>query len=113
MIGLKALTNLRINVLKMSRSSKLLSVLGTSEIDRNCNLFLFVVALLIDMSKAHEAFIQKNFISRNTKTLCVRTNKIQVLELKSECLTKIICPSMLYLIYGQRNVLFSAVFCSH
>lgn len=30
-IGVKALTNLRMNVLKMSLSSKLLSVFGTSE----------------------------------------------------------------------------------
>lgn len=30
-IGVKALTNLRMNVLKMSRSSKLLSVFGTSK----------------------------------------------------------------------------------
>lgn len=38
MMGLKALTNLRMKVLKMSRSSKLLSVLGTSKMNRQFSL---------------------------------------------------------------------------
>lgn len=50
-MGLKALTNFRMNVLKMSRSSKLLSVLGTSEIHRELLLFLF---LLLDLGSLQD-----------------------------------------------------------
>lgn len=39
-IGVKALTNFRIKVLKMRRSSKLLSVLGTSEKKTICDLII-------------------------------------------------------------------------
>lgn len=39
-MGLKALTNFRIKVLKMRRSSKLLSVLGTSDLNKELALWL-------------------------------------------------------------------------
>lgn len=57
-IGVKALTNLRMNVLKMSLSSKLLSVFGTSKKQRqNINYLLATLSGSVIGNKCYICFV--------------------------------------------------------
>lgn len=63
MIGLKALTNFRMKVLKMSRSSKLLSVLGTSTMSIQI-IIIIIIVVKIHISK-HPCNEEVTFCSKD------------------------------------------------
>lgn len=96
MIGLKALTNLRMNVLKMSRSSKLLSVLGTSENNTESNLFIFVFL------STHTLIRPFNFLDGEKKTSLAETPKYYLYRGNPEI-------QYYYAFYSICSVMFSTI----